>query len=119
MGIARAVYDWYSEVAYCPSLPGCDEGLDGAATGHFTNLVWRSSIELGCGRSPSTGFLACRFRGGSELGGDAASFAAHLANVGPKLRDVQACLTTIAPKLDTPASHVDSSDLQDESTMRL
>lgn len=114
--IARAVYDWYSEVAYCSSLPGCEEGISGAATGHFTALIWRSSKELGCARSARTGFFACRFRGGRDLGGGTLNLTvAHLENVQPKSHEMQSCLATVAGEVPRDFVRADQG-LEESST---
>lgn len=111
--IARAVYDWYSEVAYCSSLPGCEETISGAATGHFTALIWRSSTELGCGRSARTGFFACRFRGGRD--GTLNLTVAHLENVQPKSHEMQSCLAAVAGEVPRDFMQADQG-LEDAST---
>ncbi|XP_065676310.1 uncharacterized protein LOC100206500 isoform X4 [Hydra vulgaris] len=48
MSAAEAVKNWYSEVC----SPGYDFDKDGdSATGHFTQVVWKTSTQLGIGKS--------------------------------------------------------------------
>jgi len=56
---ADAVEDWYSEVArYDFANPGC-----GMSTGHFTQVVWRGTTQVGCGtaRCPSGDIWVCNY----------------------------------------------------------
>jgi hypothetical protein len=64
-------------------------GSGGSDTSHFTQLVWRSSTELGCsvalgrsGRYSPCSYVVCRF----SPPGNQANDAAFLANVLPRIR---------------------------------
>ena len=59
--LEAAVRDWYNEVDDCTTLPGCQSGTGGAAVGHFTALIWKSSKSLGCGYNPSNRLYVCRY----------------------------------------------------------
>ena len=50
--------DWYSEIKnYDFSTPGFKQG-----TGHFTQVVWKSSKEIGCGFGESDGYyVVCNY----------------------------------------------------------
>ena len=53
---------WYSEGASYDYASG--SARDGSVTGHFSQVVWKGSTELGCGvtQCPSIGtFLVCRY----------------------------------------------------------
>ncbi|XP_065676309.1 uncharacterized protein LOC100206500 isoform X3 [Hydra vulgaris] len=59
MSAAEAVKNWYSEVC----SPGYDFDKDGdSATGHFTQVVWKASTELGMGKATSKkGGMFCTY----------------------------------------------------------
>lgn len=70
----EAVDDWYSEIAnYNFAAPGTS-----ANTGHFSQLVWRDSTQLGCGMArcsnifPEFGgafFYVCRYQAQGNMAG--------------------------------------------------
>ncbi|XP_065641732.1 uncharacterized protein LOC100206500 isoform X2 [Hydra vulgaris] len=59
MSAAEAVKNWYSEVC----SPGYDFDKDGdLATGHFTQVVWKTSTQLGIGKSVlNKGGMICTY----------------------------------------------------------
>ena len=75
---------WYSEVsAYNYAAPGFS-----AATGHFTQLVWKASTSVGCGVSNCgtakpgilPAYVVCRYApAGNMLGAFAANVLAPVA----------------------------------------
>lgn len=65
--IADSVGRWYQEVEDCQSLPGCQFGIGGKATGHFTAMVWKGVQSIGCGLNPSGNILVCRYWSGNSL----------------------------------------------------
>jgi uncharacterized protein YkwD len=76
---AREAVDlWYGEKGeYNYSAPGF-----GAATGHFTQLIWRGSRQLGCGEATCQGqvFWVCRYSPPGNVEGE------FQANVSPVCR---------------------------------
>eukprot|EP00929_Paragymnodinium_shiwhaense_P070909 TRINITY_DN36009_c0_g1_i2.p1 TRINITY_DN36009_c0_g1~~TRINITY_DN36009_c0_g1_i2.p1 ORF type:complete len:596 (-),score=130.83 TRINITY_DN36009_c0_g1_i2:46-1833(-) len=72
--IMGRVKSWYSEVQYCSALPGCQNVTQpGAETGHFTALVWRSVLEIGCSADQGNDgawYYICRYAAGPVLGLD-------------------------------------------------
>jgi uncharacterized protein YkwD len=70
----EAVDGWYSEIAnYDFAAPGSSQG-----TGHFTQLVWKSSAQLGCGMARCTNifptfggawFYVCRYAPPGNMNG--------------------------------------------------
>lgn len=92
--MGQLVQDWYDEEAqYDYNDPGVNKRgwTQETQTGHFTQVVWADTRELGCGRAdcpgyPWKGFLVCRYLpAGNMMGfgpdGEAESFR---ANVFPK-----------------------------------
>ena len=60
----RPTDDWYAEIKdYSWSAPGF-----GMNTGHFTQVVWKGTTKLGCGRSGD--YITCRYCdvGGNMMG---------------------------------------------------
>lgn len=52
-----AIQDWYNEVSqYNYGNPGFSEG-----TGHFTQIVWKSTTALGCGWNAGCKLYVCRY----------------------------------------------------------
>merc|ERR1711990_1205103 len=54
---------WYDEI----DKPGYNFGKPGyqSGTGHFTQLVWKGSTELGCAVSSDGVYVACRYCNGA------------------------------------------------------
>jgi len=46
---------WYDEIKYYSY-----DGQYTSATGHATQLIWKSSTEVGCGWAPGCQLLVCR-----------------------------------------------------------
>ena len=65
---ARVVDDWYSEIAsYNYAKPGFS--MD---TGHFTQVVWKDSLEIGCGSAKSKRggtYVVCNYSPAGNYGG--------------------------------------------------
>eukprot|EP00877_Chromochloris_zofingiensis_P015156 jgi/Chrzof1/9895/Cz04g19290.t1 len=53
----QAVNDWYAEV----SQYSYQAGQYSSATGHFTQMVWKGSSQLGCGYAPSCAMYVCHY----------------------------------------------------------
>jgi uncharacterized protein YkwD len=71
-----AVQLWYKEIGdYSYASPGF-----GPAAGHFTQLIWRGSRQLGCGKAICRGdvFWVCRYSPPGNVGGE---FPANVARV--------------------------------------
>jgi len=49
--IGEMIQDWYSEIEFCAS-DTCDKSRSyRSAIGHFTQVIWKDSIKLGCGHA--------------------------------------------------------------------
>jgi len=80
LGAAGSVRMWYDEVNDCLTLPGCEHGTNGAATGHFTAMVWQGVQSIGCAISSNGNFAGCRYWSGDHLSGDTANMGGQYLN---------------------------------------
>jgi len=67
LGAAQAVALWFSEKgAYNYNAPGFSGN-----TGHFTQIVWKGSTQIGCGVAacPSGQFYVCRYMAPGNMAG--------------------------------------------------
>lgn len=88
----QTVNMWYNEVNDCITLPGCEHGRNGAATGHFTSMVWQGVQSIGCAISPNGHFSGCRYRSGDRLSSDTANMAGqYVSNVAPSGSAASGC----------------------------
>ncbi len=57
----ECVQDWYDEIKYTPGGQGAQGNFNGQ-TGHYTQVVWKGTQALGCGRwcGPSQGMNCCQ-----------------------------------------------------------
>lgn len=67
----QAVNSWASEAQFYDYDAGCDPGK---VCGHYTQIVWRTSIELGCAIGNCAGFtypnsIVCNYGPGGNSGG--------------------------------------------------
>ena len=70
----QVVKFWYDEEkSYSYSNP-----VFSSATGHFTQVVWKATSEIGCGYNSSCGHYVCQYKPGGNVAGQFA------ANVKPK-----------------------------------
>jgi len=87
-GVA-AVKAWYSEVMY--TNPRGIETQFRSATGHYTAVLWKDTVRVGCGRAPATvngnagDYTVCQY---GPTGNWAGQFE---ENVLPPIRDVTQC----------------------------
>merc|ERR1712000_804498 len=68
-----AAYAWYAEVdSYNQMFAGQSTGDFSEETGHYTQLIWKSSIELGCAVSQcSSGtYVFCEYSPPGNVGGE-------------------------------------------------
>jgi len=87
----NAVQAWYSEVADCITLPGCQNGRGGKATGHFTAMIWKGAREIGCFENTEN-VQACRYKGGDTKGASTPNMGGHFAvNVPPRVKSFSDC----------------------------
>jgi len=64
--VVSAVTDWYNEKSsYNYGSPGFQ-----MSTGHFTQVIWKSTSELGCYFRESCGYLMCEYRTPGNVMGD-------------------------------------------------
>lgn len=104
---------WYDEVQYTDGTPSdCSDtkaGSSGEAICHYTQVVWKSSTTLGCGKGRATvsgklgDFWVCQYGGGGNMGG---SFG---ANVLAPTKSKEECASSgaapgPAPTAPTPAN---------------
>jgi pathogenesis-related protein 1 len=88
----QTVNMWYNEVSDCITLPGCEHGRNGAATGHFTAMVWKGVRSVGCAISSSGQFSGCRYRSGDHLSSDSANMGgSYVNNVAPSGSAASGC----------------------------
>eukprot|EP01059_Diplonema_ambulator_P020793 TRINITY_DN346_c0_g1_i4.p1 TRINITY_DN346_c0_g1~~TRINITY_DN346_c0_g1_i4.p1 ORF type:complete len:324 (+),score=91.69 TRINITY_DN346_c0_g1_i4:47-1018(+) len=73
----------------------------GSGTGHFTQVVWKASLEIGCGLCHSKSasgwtnlYFMCNYRVGGNMGG---AYAANVGSVGSKATGCKAVAPTPAP----------------------
>jgi len=92
--VTAVVAAWYSEVNDCVSLPGCENGKGGKATGHFTALVWVGAKELGCAKNTNNIYI-CRYKAGDTLSIDTPNMNKARGNYKPnvlaKVSNTAAC----------------------------
>ena len=72
---AQFVNDWYSEIANYDFASGT-----GNDTGHFTQVIWKSTKQVGCGLAQCSGndILVCQYSPAGNFDGE------YVANVPPK-----------------------------------
>jgi len=58
---------WYDEINLTPGKRGRVDGFS-MQTGHYTQVVWKSSVRLGCGESG--GLVVCMYGPGGNYGGE-------------------------------------------------
>ena len=70
--------DWYSEVTSYDFATG--QSTDGQAVGHFTQVIWASTTELGCGiaRCGGQDIFVCNYSPPGNYVGD------EVVNVPPR-----------------------------------
>mmetsp|Transcript_14615 Transcript_14615/g.28773 ORF Transcript_14615/g.28773 Transcript_14615/m.28773 type:complete len:385 (-) Transcript_14615:423-1577(-) len=83
----QAVKMWYDEIAGSPGGQGCITNF-AMATGHYTQLVWKSTSQLGCGINGD--LLVCQYGPAGNVMG---SFRAEVL---PKVNPSSQCGTSLA-----------------------
>jgi len=73
---------WYNEIKLTPGQRGLVQSFSGS-TGHYTQVVWKATTELGCGVYQS--LLVCMYGVGGNMGGQFGS------NVGPVVKSSGQC----------------------------
>lgn len=70
--------DWYAEVEYYNyDSPGDSTGV----VGHFTQMIWKASLEIGCGIADE--FVVCRYSPAGNVGDWDGGYSQYLINVTP------------------------------------
>jgi hypothetical protein len=94
---AQAVESWYSEVNDCQGGPtgfsdGCQNGVGGKATGHFTALVWKGVQKIGCAYSNNDQVIGCRYWSGDSLSSATPNMGgSYVSQVGLRSKSADEC----------------------------
>jgi len=93
-----AVQAWYSEIKF--SHGGRVDGFGNGQTGHYTQVVWRSTTSFGCGFNK--GLVVCEYGPAGNMQG------AYAQNVNAPTRTLQQCQSSQGMAMNLEASN--SSD---------
>jgi len=94
---AQAVESWYSEVNDCQGGPtgftdGCQNGVGGKPTGHFTALVWKGVKKIGCAYSNNNQVIGCRYWSGDSLSSATPNMGgSYVSQVGLRSKSASEC----------------------------
>eukprot|EP01059_Diplonema_ambulator_P020789 TRINITY_DN346_c0_g1_i13.p1 TRINITY_DN346_c0_g1~~TRINITY_DN346_c0_g1_i13.p1 ORF type:complete len:343 (+),score=80.55 TRINITY_DN346_c0_g1_i13:48-1076(+) len=93
-----AIKAWYCNEEGCWDYA---KSSGSGTTGHFTQVVWKASLEIGCGLCHSKSasgwtnlYFMCNYRVGGNMGG---AYAANVGSVGSKATGCKAVAPTPAP----------------------
>jgi len=71
--IGEMIQAWYDEIVFCAS-DTCDKSTDSKKpVGHFTQLIWKDSIKLGCGHASGSHkygeqiYVVCQYSPGGNM----------------------------------------------------
>merc|ERR1719499_1277260 len=103
----NSVDSWYEEIAFTDETPAsCSDtlpGSEGEMICHYTQVVWKSSVLLGCGKGRAEvqgydgDFWVCQYSAGGNMQGDFA------ANVLPVAKSASECTSGSSGPAPGPA----------------
>merc|ERR1719199_1484814 len=112
LSAAHAVEMWYSEYHDCTGgasfTDGCPRGNGGAATGHFTAMIWAGVREIGCAFSNSNSptLVICRYKAGDSVSYDTPNMncpSNYPNHVFPATVSEEQCEGIVGPPAPPPA----------------
>mmetsp|Transcript_59069 Transcript_59069/g.189977 ORF Transcript_59069/g.189977 Transcript_59069/m.189977 type:complete len:401 (-) Transcript_59069:311-1513(-) len=95
----EVVSAWYDEVDDCIGGPeaftdGCRNGQGGRVVGHFTALIWKGAISMGCAWNNDREIAICRYKAGDSLSAATPNVlptSNYIAQVGTRVKTEAQC----------------------------